>query len=314
MKAAVLSCVPPGLVPVPDLIDVLAEDDPETALAAALALATDETGAPLDQLRTRRRALLDRAGGPDGPGRAAALTALSAADGADVEAAVRGALASADPAVREAAVSAAARGRRLRRSRARRPAVRRELRWSGPPRSAGVALRAERGKTPVGVTWRDGLVFLVDEPSAAAAAGAAVIALGGPERPHLVEEMLAQEPAVRVAALEEIERTGDAEAARGAVAAIGHEDPETACAAVRALAVADVATAAEALPQALGDERPQVRSAAAETIARRPASEGGAALAAAVADGARRRRVTVTSSGRFSWPSAASATRRRWSP
>ncbi|MBK6404594.1 MAG: hypothetical protein IPF66_05905 [Holophagales bacterium] len=67
VKAAVLSCVPAGLVRVSDLIDVLAEDDPETALAAALALASDETGAPLDQLRTRRRALLDRAGGPDGP-------------------------------------------------------------------------------------------------------------------------------------------------------------------------------------------------------------------------------------------------------
>ena len=38
-------------------------------------------------------------------------------------------------------------------------------------------------------------------------AGAAVVALGGEERPRLVEEMLAQEPAVRIAALEEIERT-----------------------------------------------------------------------------------------------------------
>jgi HEAT repeat protein len=283
VKAAVLSCVPPGLVPVTDLIDVLAEDDPETALAAALALASDETGAPLDELRKRRRALLDRAGGPDGPGRVAALTAISGADGPDVEAAVRGALVSADPAVREAAVSAAAQGRRL----GGHELVARLSDESSVVRAAalrGVALRAERGQTPEGVTWRDGLVFLVDEPCAAAAAGAAVIALGGAERPHLVEEMLAQEPAVRIAALEEIERTGDSEAARSALAAIGHEDSETACAAVRAMGVADAATAADALPQALGDERPQVRSAAAETIARRPVGEGREALAGAVAE------------------------------
>jgi HEAT repeat protein len=283
VKAAVLSCVPAGLVPVSDLIDVLAEDDPETALAAALALACDETGAPLDQLRTRRRALLDRAGGPDGPGRAAALTALATADGADVEAAIRGALVSPDPAVREAAVSAGAQGRRLgdhevvARLSDESPAVRASA-------LRGLALRADRGDAPAGVTWRDGLVFLVDEPLAAAAAGAAVIALGGSDRPRLVEEMLAQEPPVRVAALEEIERTGDAEAARSAVAAIGHEDLETACAAVRALVVADAETAAEALPQGLADERPEVRSAAAETIARRPETEGGTPLAAAVGE------------------------------
>ncbi len=283
VKAAVLSCVPAGLVPVSDLIDVLAEDDPETALAAALALACDETGAPLDELRTRRRALLDRAGGPDGPGRTAALTALGNADGPDVEAAIRGALVSADPAVREAAVSASARGRRL----GDHELVGRLSDESPSVRSAalrGLALRANRGDIPSGVTWRDGLVFLVDEPAAAAAAGAAVIALGGAERPHLVEEMLAQEPAVRVAALEEIERTGDAEAARSALAAIGHEDVETACAAVRAMVVADTATAEEALPQALTDERPQVRSAAAETVARRPEVEGGTTLAAAIGE------------------------------
>jgi HEAT repeat protein len=281
VKAAVLSSVPAGLVPVTDLIDILAEDDPETALAAALALAIDETGAPLDELRKRRRALLDRAGGPDGPGRSAALTALSVADGPDVEAAIRGALASQDPSVREAAVAAAAHGRRV----GAHELVSRLSDESAVVRAAalrGIALRAERGEMPAGVTWRDGLVFLVDEPAVAAAAGAAVVALGGEERPHLVEEMLAQEPAVRVAALEEIERTGDAGAARSAVVATGHEDAETACAAVRSLAVADAATAAEALPQSLSDERPAVRSAAAETIARRPTSEAGDALASAV--------------------------------
>ena len=281
VRAAVLSCVPPGLVPVPDLIDVLAEDDPETALAAALALASDETGAPIDQLRKRRKALLDRAGGPDGPGRAAALAALADADGPDIEAALRGALVSADESVREAAVAAAARGRRLgghelvARLSDDSPAVRAAA-------LRGIALRAGRGELTEGVSWRDGLVYLVDEPSVAAAAGAAVIALGGEERPRLVEEMLVQEPAVRVAALEEIPRTGDAGAARSAVAAIGHEDAETAAAAVRALAVADAATAAEALSDALEDDRPEVRSAAAETIARRPA-EGAAPLATAIA-------------------------------
>ena len=283
VKAAVLSCVPPGLVPVPELIDVLAEDDPETALAAALALASDETGAPLDHLRNRRRALLDRAGGPDGPGRVAALTALGTADGPDVEAALRGALSSLDASVREAAVAAAARGRRI----SGHEIVARLSDESGVVRAAAlraVALRAERGEAPEGITWRDGLVFLVDEPAAAAAAGAAVIALGGADRPRLVEEVLAQEPAVRISALEEIERTGDAEAARSAVAAISHEDAETACAAVRALVVADPETAASALGQALADERAQVRSAAAETIARRPAGAGGETLSSAVAE------------------------------
>jgi len=284
VRAAVLSCVPPGLVPVPDLIDVLAEDDPETALAAALALASDESGAPLDQLRTRRRALLDRAGGPDGPGRAAALVALSAADGPDVSTAVRGALSSPDAAVREAAVSAGAQGRRI----GEHELVARLSDESAAVRAAalrGIALRAERGETFSSVTWRDALVFLVDEPAAAAAAGAAVVALAREERPRLVEEMLAQEPAVRVAALEEIERTGDAAGARSAVAAIAHEDGETACAAVRAQAVADAETAAEALMQALEDDRPEVRAAAAETIARRPADEGSPRLASAVAAG-----------------------------
>jgi len=282
VRAAVLSCVPPGLVPVSDLFDILAEDDPETALAAALALGSDESGAPIDQLRTRRGALLDRAGGPDGPGRVAALTALTTADGRDVEAAVRGALVSSDPLVREAALSVAASGRRLgghelvARLSDDSPAVRAAA-------LRGIALRAERGEAPAGVGWRDALVFLVDEPAVAAAAGAAVVALGGPERPRLVEEMLAQEPPVRVAALEEVERTGDPEAARSAAVAVGHEDPETACAAVRALAVADAATAAEALASALGDERPTVRAAAAETIARRPAGEGGEELPRAVA-------------------------------
>ena len=283
VRAAVLSSVPPGLVPVPDLIDVLAEDDPETALAAALALACDETGAPIDQLRTRRRALLDRAGGPDGPGRVAALAALAdgEADGEDVEAAVRGALASADETVREAAVTAAARGRRLGghelviRLADASPAVRAAA-------LRGIALRAGRGVRTEGVTWRDALVYLIDEPPVAAAAGAAVVALGGEERPRLVEEMLAQEPAVRVAALEEIPRTGDSEAAGRAVVAIGHEDSETAAAAVRALLVAHDTLAAEALAEALEDERPQIRAAAAETIARRPGS-GSTALATAVA-------------------------------
>ena len=282
VRAAVLSCVPPGLVPVPDLIDVLAEDDPETALAAALALASDESGAPLDQLRTRRQALLDRAGGADGPGRAAALAALSTADGPDVEAAIRGALVSPDASVREVAVSAAARGRRI----GSHELIARLTDESPVVRAAalrGLALRAERGEAFEGIGWRDGLVFLVDEPAVSAAAGAAVIALGGAERPRLVEEMLVQEPAVRIAALEEIERTGDAGAARAAVAALGHEDPETACAAIRALAVADAAVAAEALPLALADERSDVRAAAAETISRRPAGEETPALAAAVA-------------------------------
>jgi len=281
VRAAVLSCVPPGLVPVPDLIDVLAEDDPETALAAALALASDETGAPIDQLRKRRKALLDRAGGPDGPGRVAALTALADADGPDIEAALRGALVSPDETVREAAVAAAARGRRL----GGHELVARLSDDSPVVRAAalrGIALRAGRGEVTEGVSWRDGLVYLVDEPVVAAAAGAAVIALGGGERPRLVEEMLAQEPAVRVAALEEIPRTEDSEAARSAVAAVGHEDAETAAAAVRALAVGDEATAAEALAEALEDDRPQVRSAAAETIARRPV-EGSRPLATAIA-------------------------------
>ncbi|HPA50500.1 MAG TPA: HEAT repeat domain-containing protein [Thermoanaerobaculia bacterium] len=282
VKAAVLSCVPAGLVPIPDLIDVLAEDDPETALAAALALASDDSGEPLDRLPKRRRALLDRAGGPDGPGRVAALAALAGTDGPDVEAAVRGALSTPDPAVREAAVTAAARGRRIG-SHEIVACLSDEIATVRAAALRGLALRAERGEALPGVTWRDGLVFLVDDPAAAAAAGAAVIALAGAERPRLVEEMLVQEPAVRIAALEEIEKTGDPEAARSAVAALGHEDPETACAAVRALSVADEAVAAEALATALADERAEVRAAAAETVARRPPGDSRSALSGAVA-------------------------------
>ncbi len=282
VKAAVLSALPPGLAPIEDLIDVLAEDDPETSLPAALALASSPPRTPPDRIVIRRKALLDRAAGADGPGRTAALLALAGVGGADVAVAIRGALASPDPEVRRAAVAAGSEGTALGDLELvaafadPHPGVRAAA-------LRGLASRAEIGSAPAGFRWRDALVFLVDEPSVAAAAGAALIALAGEERPRLVDDMLAQEGPVRVAALEEIVRTGDAEAAAQAAVAVEHEDPETARAAVSALRVAPSDVAEQALAVALEDPRDEVRAEAGLVVAERPAPLPGGLLPPALA-------------------------------
>src|SRR5204863_1385571 len=83
------------------------EEDPETALPAALALAVTDPALSPEQRRVRQSVLLDRTRGGDGPGRAAALTALASAEGRAVDDAIRAGLASKDPDVRRASAAAA---------------------------------------------------------------------------------------------------------------------------------------------------------------------------------------------------------------
>jgi len=211
VRAAVLGALPPGTVPVSDLIDLVADDDPETALAAAFALAAETGNASPERSRTAHSALLDRASGPDGPGRAAALLAAASSDDPNVDALVRAGLVSPDVAVRRAATRAAG----------ERPHLSEEdLRTRRGDDDAGVraaaltslARWAEAGRSST-IERKDLLVHLADEPAVAAAAGAALVALSGPGRGRLVREMLAQKGPVRRAAVEEIPATRDGAAA-----------------------------------------------------------------------------------------------------
>ncbi|MBL8112776.1 MAG: hypothetical protein JNK60_07825, partial [Acidobacteria bacterium] len=118
-------------------------------------------------------------------------------------------------------------------------------------------------------TWRDVLPSLADEPAVAAAAGAAILALAGEDRPRLASEMLAQAPAVRTAALEEILEMADSDAAAEVAVAVSHDDESTARAAVMCMSVAPADVAEEALVTALGDDREEIRRAAAESLSMR---------------------------------------------
>lgn len=287
VKVAVLAALPAGLAPLEDVIDVLAEDEPETALPAALSLARVPEGTHPDRAKAQRQALLDRASGPDGAGRVAALVALGALPpGEERDEALRHALASDDPAVRRAAIQAAGLAGALReeellaRLEDPEPSVRAAV-------LRALARWAEAGRA-VRTTWRDVLTCLADENAVAAAAGEALIALAGEERPRLAEEFLAQGDAIRHAALDEIPRTGDREAAHAVAHAVRHEDAETARAVLNALVVASEGVAERAVVEALGDPRAEVRGAAAELVSRRerPAAFDGAlaeALARALA-------------------------------
>ena len=103
----------------------------------------------------------------------------------------------------------------------------------------------------------------------------------------MAEELLAQGDAIRLSALEEIARTGDAEAAERVALAALHEDAETARAALVAQVVARPEAAAGVAAAALGDARPTVRRAAAELVERRGeelrSAKVGAALSRALA-------------------------------
>jgi len=270
VRAAALGSLPPGSVPVGDLIDILAEEDPETALASALALAAATPDSP-DLERVRRTALVDRAGGPDGPGRAAAVQALAGVDLPEAAGAIRLALGSSDPEVRRAAALSAGQRRDLGPG----DFVPRLVDEDFGVRAAllrALARRAEAGLPPA-ITWRELLPSLADEPAVAAAAGAAIVALAGEERPRLVDEMLAQSDPVRRAALEELLLLKDPRASGRAAIAIHHEDVETARAAIEAQEWTPARAAEVTLAHALGDSRLEVRQTAAEVIGRRPAPE-----------------------------------------
>jgi HEAT repeat protein len=282
VRAAVLNSLPPGTARLSDLIDILAEEDPETSLPAALALAASAPDTPRDRLEAQKRALLDRAGGADGPGKVGALLALGEVDGPDVDAALCGAIGSLNPDVRTAAVRAAA----------NRPAfpvdVVKSCLEDPAPAVRAAALRtfarwAERGREKLPLDWKDCLVFLADEGPVAPAAGAAIVALAGPDRPRMAEELLAQGEAIRLAALEEIARTGDADAAESVALAAVHEDTETARAALLAQSVARPGPASVVAALALGDPRPAIRRAAAELAERRGAAWGAGPVASALA-------------------------------
>jgi len=281
VRSAVLAALPPGAASVAELIDILAEEDPETALPAAYALAAGDAAS--EEGRSRRGALLDRAKGPDGAGRVAALLALAELDVPGIDSAVHLALGSNDPEVRRAAATAAG-------SRRSFPEGEVTARLTDPDAGVRAAIlrTLARWASAVGVnlatSWRDLLPFLADEPAVAAAAGAAIIALAGPDRSRLVGEFLAQSDAIRRAALEEIPATSDPAAADAASVAAMHEDTETARAALYAMALAQPSIADEALAEALSDERPEVRQAAAEVIVRRPPPDGPGVLSDRLAE------------------------------
>lgn len=267
VRAAVVGSLPVGTVGVGDLVGLLAEDDPETAPEAAFALAAESESATPERSRAAQSALLDRASGADGPGRAAALVALAASGDPNADGAVRAGLVSPDPAVRRAAARAAG----------ERPGLSEEdLRARLADEDVGVraaalrslARRAEAG-VPSRLERKELLVHLADEPAVAAAAAAALVALSGAGRPRMVREMLAQKGPVRRAAMEEIPATRDEAAAEAVAFAVPHEDPETARAVLAAMRVARPEVATEAIGQGLADPRPEVRQAAAEVAALR---------------------------------------------
>jgi hypothetical protein len=99
----------------------------------------------------------------------------------------------------------------------------------------------------------------------------------------MAEELLAQGEAIRLAALEEIVRTGDAEAAEYVAIAATHEETETARAALLAQSVARPGPASIVASIALGDRRPAIRRAAAELIQLRAEAWGTGPIAAKLA-------------------------------
>src|SRR5204863_4599455 len=152
-------------------------------------------GEPPDRVRNRVSALLDRAVGPDGPGRAAALVAVAELQGEGIDDAIRAAMASPDPAVRRAAASAAG----ARDGVGEDDLAARLLDPDAEVRAAALRAFARWGHRREGLktTWRELLPFLADEPIAASAAGAAIVSLAGVDRARLVEEMLAQDGPIR---------------------------------------------------------------------------------------------------------------------
>ncbi|MEO6325250.1 MAG: HEAT repeat domain-containing protein [Thermoanaerobaculia bacterium] len=272
VRSAVLGALPPGAVTIGELLDILAEEDPETALPAAFALAAEGVAESGERRRQRIGALLDRARGADGPGRSAALLALPESAGADADHVIRLALTAADPEVRRTAATAASRREGITEAEIAERLV------DDDHSVRAAALRTlgtwkKRGTPELELTWRDLLTHLADEPVAAAAAGGAIMAFAGTDRARLAEEMLSQDGTIRLAALEEIVALGDPAAAEAVAYAACHEDTETARAVLYALRFAPAAAAEPALALSLCDARPDVRRAAAEAIWHRPPPE-----------------------------------------
>ena len=279
-KTAALNRLAPGSTPLPDLLEILADDDADTALAAAWAVARDARREGADRARAAATALHDRAGGPDGPGRAAALTALREEAGPSADVALRAAFSSRDAGTRAAAVAAAS-GRMgiaerdvLRLLDDEDAGVRTEALWT-LGRLAGV--RKSR------LEPRHVLRFLNDDAPVAAAAGALLVTLAGADRSRVAREMLAQRGAVRRSAMEAIADARDSTAAAAVTFAVLHEDASTARAVLEAAAVAPPHVAAEAVTAGLADGRPEVRVAAASAAAR-AGDDLAAALAVPIAE------------------------------
>lgn len=280
VKAAALNRLAPGATPLHDLLEILADDDPDTALAAAWAVAREARREGTDRARAAGTALHDRANGPDGPGRAAALLALREQPGPAADVTLHAALGSRDAPVRAAAAAAAAR-RAAIDARTFMPLLEDE-----DPDVRAEALHALAGADRVRNAALDGrqvLRFLDDDPRVAAAAGALLATLAGEDRPRVARELLAQRGAVRRAALEAIPELRDASAASAVAFAVLHEDVSTARAVLEAVAAAPPPVAAEAVANGLGDRRAEVRIAAACTAAR-AGDDLAAALAIPLAD------------------------------
>ena len=233
-----------------------------------------------ERARAAATALHDRASGPDGPGRAAALMALRGEAGAAADVALRAAFASRDPGSRAAAVSAAS-GRTGIADRDVFPllddedaSVRAEALWS-----LGRLARVRRS----GLEARHVRRFLNDEAQVAAAVGALLVTLAGADRSRVARELLAQRGAVRRSAMEAVADARDSAAASAVAFAVLHEDASTARAVLEAAAVAPPHVAAEALAAGLADGRPEVRIAAASAAAH-AGDDLAAALAAPLAE------------------------------
>ncbi len=268
VQATVLSLLPPGHAQLEEVIEIMAEEDPETVLPAALFLAQGGPGVSQEALKKQWQALLNRAHGMDGPGREAALIALGSIPGEEVDDVLRQGLASENTGIRRACAVAVA-----GRSGWKIHEVFRAL--DDPDATVRAALLralarwAERGEQVADADWRDVLIYLADEPTVSAAAGEAIIALAGGERSTLAEEMLAQGDPIRRSAIEEVSRVKDSAAANAVAIAVTHEDIETVRGVLRALVHGSPQVAEQTAMRALTDERPEVRTAAAEMVVSR---------------------------------------------
>ncbi|HEY3350903.1 MAG TPA: CheR family methyltransferase [Thermoanaerobaculia bacterium] len=264
-KTGALNRLVPGSTPLPDLLEILADDDPDTALAAAWAVSREAWREDGERARAAATALHDRASGHDGPGRAAALTALREQPGPAADGALRSAFGSSDAGTRAAAAAASA----FRSDLTERDVL--PLLEDDDPTVRAEALRTLTrlaGDGRSAIDSRRILRFLNDDAQVAAAAGALLVTLAGAERPRLAREMLAQRGAVRRAALETIGDLRDAASASAVAFAVLHEDVSTARAVLEAAAAAPPPIAADAVVSGLADRRPEVRIAAAAAAAR----------------------------------------------